>query len=84
MKNYEFWATQALKWGTPALLPLAAVTPAKYFKNYLDPTATHLPVIGSNKEAILFRHVEQFRFADERHLIFAAKRSAPCTRKKEP
>ncbi len=70
VKNYEFWATQALKWGTPAALPLAAVTPAKYFKNYLDPTSTHLPVIGSNKEAKLFRHVEQFRFIDQRAFDF--------------
>jgi endonuclease/exonuclease/phosphatase family metal-dependent hydrolase len=65
VKNYEFWLTQALKWGTPASVPLAALTPVKYFKNYLDPTSTHLPVIGSNTESILFRHVERFRFRDE-------------------
>ena len=57
--------TQALEWGTPASLPLAALTPVNYFRNYLDPTSTHLPVIGANKEAILFRHVERFRFADQ-------------------
>lgn len=65
LKNYEFWVTQALKWGTPAALPLAALTPVKYFKNYLDPTSVHLPVVGSNKESILFRHIERFRFADQ-------------------
>jgi endonuclease/exonuclease/phosphatase family metal-dependent hydrolase len=70
VKNYEFWVTQALKWGTPASLPLAALTPVNYYKNYLDPTATHLPVIGANKEAILFRHVEQFRFVDEKAFDF--------------
>lgn len=64
VKDYEFWVTQALKWGTPASLPLAVLTPVNYFKNYLDPTATHLPVIGSNKEAILFRHLQRFRFTD--------------------
>jgi endonuclease/exonuclease/phosphatase family metal-dependent hydrolase len=64
VKNYEFWATQALKWGTPASLPLAALTPVRYFKNYLDPTSVHLPVIGTNKESGLFRHVERFRFLD--------------------
>jgi hypothetical protein len=57
--------TQALKWGTPAALPLAALTPVNYFRNYLDPTSAHVPVIGSNKEAILFRHIERFRFADK-------------------
>lgn len=70
VKNYEFWITQALKWGTPASLPLAALMPVKYFKNYLDPTSTHLPVIGANKEAILFRHIERFRFVDERAFDF--------------
>ncbi|MGP0076301.1 MAG: endonuclease/exonuclease/phosphatase family protein [Bryobacteraceae bacterium] len=65
LKNYEFWVMQALRWGTPASLPLAALAPVKYFKNHLDPTSTHLPVIGANKEAILFRHIERFRFADQ-------------------
>ena len=70
VKNYEFWVTQALRWGTPASLPLAVLTPVKYFKNYLDPTSTHLPVVGANKEAILFRHVEQFRFVDQHTFDF--------------
>jgi endonuclease/exonuclease/phosphatase family metal-dependent hydrolase len=70
VKNYEFWVMQALKWGTPASLPLAVLTPANYFKNYLDPTATHLPVVGSNKESKLFRRMEQFRFADRRAFDF--------------
>jgi hypothetical protein len=46
------------------------LTPVKYFKNYLDPTSTHLPVIGANKEAVLFRHVEHFRFADQKAFDF--------------
>ena len=70
VKNYEFWVTQALRWGTPASLPLAALMPVKYFKNYLDPTSTHLPIVGNNKEAILFRHVERFRFADQNTFDF--------------
>jgi hypothetical protein len=70
IKNYEFWVTQALKWGTPASLPLAALTPVRYFKNYLDPTSIHLPVVGNNKEAVLFRHVEKFRFADQNAFDF--------------
>ncbi|MGD0298719.1 MAG: endonuclease/exonuclease/phosphatase family protein [Bryobacteraceae bacterium] len=65
VKNYEFWVTQALRWGTPASLPLAVLTPVRYFKNHLDPTSTHLPVVAANKEAILFRHVEKFRFVDQ-------------------
>jgi hypothetical protein len=61
VKNYEFWMTQALKWGTPASLPLLALTPASYFKAYRDPTSIHLPVIGANREAGLFRHIELSR-----------------------
>jgi endonuclease/exonuclease/phosphatase family metal-dependent hydrolase len=68
VKSYEFWVTQTLKWGTPASLPLAVLTPVNYFKNYLDPTSTHIPVIGNNKESILFRHVQRFRFVD--HMAF--------------
>jgi endonuclease/exonuclease/phosphatase family metal-dependent hydrolase len=74
LKDYEFWVTQALKWGTPASLPLAALTPVKYFKNYLDPTSTHLPLVGNNKEAILFRHIERFRFADEKAFDFRGEK----------
>jgi endonuclease/exonuclease/phosphatase family metal-dependent hydrolase len=70
VKNYEFWVTQALRWGTPASLPLAVLTPVKYFKNYRDPTSTHVPFVGNNKEAILFRHVEQFRFVDGKAFDF--------------
>ncbi|HZU26841.1 MAG TPA: endonuclease/exonuclease/phosphatase family protein [Bryobacteraceae bacterium] len=64
VKNYEFWATQALKWATPASLPLLALTPVRYFKNYLDPTSVHLPILAGNSEAGLFRRVERFRFTD--------------------
>ncbi len=70
VKNYEFWVAQALRWGTPASLPLTALAPVNYFRNFLDPTAAHLPIIGSNKEAILFRHVERFRFADRNAFDF--------------
>jgi endonuclease/exonuclease/phosphatase family metal-dependent hydrolase len=70
VKNYEFWVTQALKWGTPASLPLTIITPVKYFKNYLDPTSVHFPVFAANKESILFRHVERFRFADQNAFDF--------------
>ncbi|HEY3823778.1 MAG TPA: endonuclease/exonuclease/phosphatase family protein [Bryobacteraceae bacterium] len=64
VKNYEFWTAQLLKWGTPASLPLLATAPVTYLKSYLDPTSVHMPVIASNKEARMFRHVENFRFED--------------------
>lgn len=70
VKNYEFWATQALKWASPASLPLLTLTPINYFKNYLDPTSAHLPAIGTNREALLFRHVEGFHFEDHKAFDF--------------
>jgi hypothetical protein len=70
VRNYEFWTTQALKWVTPVSWPFLALEPVKYFKNYLDPTSTHLPIIGSNQEALLFRRVERFRFDDQRAFDF--------------
>src|SRR5208283_4225010 len=41
-----------------------------YFRNYLDPTARHVPVIGTNRESILFRRVEKFRFTDSGRFDF--------------
>ena len=70
VKNYEFWVTQGLKWGTPAALPLAALTPVNYFKNYLDPNGNASSRHWRNKEACLFRHVEQFRFVDRKAFDF--------------
>lgn len=64
VKNYEFWVTQALTWGTPASLPLSASTPLNYFRTWRDPTSNHIPIIGVNKESVLFRHIERFRFGD--------------------
>jgi endonuclease/exonuclease/phosphatase family metal-dependent hydrolase len=70
VKSYEFWTSQALKWLTPASLPLLALSPVKYFRNYLDPTAAHVPILLANKEARLFRHIERFRFVDRRAFDF--------------
>lgn len=64
VKNYEFWVMQALNWGTPASVPLAALAPVKYFKNYHDPSSRNIPIFAGNKEAKLFRHAERFRFTD--------------------
>ena len=77
VKSYEFWATQALKWVTPASLPLLVLSPVKYFKNYLDPTSAHVPIFASNKEARLFRHIERFRFVDHNAFDFRGSTRGP-------
>jgi hypothetical protein len=79
VKNYEFWVTQALSWGTPASLPMTVLTPVKHFKNYLDPTSTHVPVVFGNREASLFRHIEKFQFATAGRSTFAESQSGTCT-----
>ena len=60
VKDYRFWAQQALMWGTG----LPSTFALNYFKNYGDPTAPDIRVIGNNKEAALFKDVENFRFDD--------------------
>lgn len=65
VQNHEFWETQAGKWLKPVSLPFLALEPAKYFKNFLDPTSRHIPIVGSNEEAKMFRDIESFRFSDQ-------------------
>jgi hypothetical protein len=47
-------------WGTP----MPSTFALNYFKNFNDPTATDIKIIGNNKEAALFNDVEKFQFAD--------------------
>lgn len=60
VKDYRFWAQQAVMWGTPFPSTFAL----NYFKNFNDPTAVDIKVLGNNKEAALFNALERFRFDD--------------------
>jgi hypothetical protein len=64
LKDYEFWVKQAVNWFTPVSLPSYALVPFKFWRTYRDPTASHIPILGSNQEAALFRDVRKFRFVD--------------------
>lgn len=64
VKNPKFWAGQAVNWFNPVAVPRTILFPANYFKNYLDPTARSVPFMATNREAGLFRTVEDFRFED--------------------
>jgi endonuclease/exonuclease/phosphatase family metal-dependent hydrolase len=64
VRNPRFWAAQALNWFNPVAVPRTVLFPATYFKNYLDPTARSVPLMAPNREAGLFRTVENFRFED--------------------
>ena len=60
LKDYRFWAQQAVMWGTP----LPSTFALNYFKNFNDPSAMDIKVLGNNKEAALFNVLERFRFDD--------------------
>src|SRR5262249_39804375 len=60
----EFWVKQALKWFTPVGLPSYALAPFKFWKNFRDPTATHIPVLAKNPEAGLFQSLRKAKFVD--------------------
>ena len=64
VKNPKFWAGQAIHWFNPVNIPRLLVMPSNYFKNYLDPTAQHVPFLAPNREEGLFSAVERIRFAD--------------------
>ncbi len=64
VRKPRFWAAQALNWFNPVAVPRTVLFPANYFKNYLDPTARSVPLMAANREAGLFRTVENFRFDD--------------------
>jgi endonuclease/exonuclease/phosphatase family metal-dependent hydrolase len=60
VKDYRFWAQQAVRWGTP----MPSTFALNYFKNSNDPTAMDIKVLANNKEAGLFNVVEKFHFDD--------------------
>jgi endonuclease/exonuclease/phosphatase family metal-dependent hydrolase len=61
----EFWATTGLKYATGVGLMYDVVKGGvNFIKNQNDPTASHIPIVGPNPEAGLFRLLELFRFAD--------------------
>ncbi|MBS1826929.1 MAG: endonuclease/exonuclease/phosphatase family protein [Acidobacteria bacterium] len=62
VRNPEFWAGQAITWFSPVAIPKMFSVPGNYFKNYHDPSATHVPFVAPNKEAALFDTMEKFRF----------------------
>lgn len=61
----EFWIHEVLFWfAGPASIPQALMLPTNYFKNYHDPTARDVVLLGRNPESDLFRLLEHFRFRD--------------------
>ncbi|HYO80455.1 MAG TPA: endonuclease/exonuclease/phosphatase family protein, partial [Bryobacteraceae bacterium] len=62
--SLKFWLGMAVRYGSPVTLPQVGLLPANHFKNYLDPSAFHLPLVLPNREDGIFTKVQRFRFAD--------------------
>ena len=63
LSDYQFWVGTLLHF-SPVGLPAYATAPFGFWKNFRDPTAPHIPILGSNPEAALFSRLRRFRFAD--------------------
>jgi endonuclease/exonuclease/phosphatase family metal-dependent hydrolase len=62
VKDYDRWATDAVKWSTGA--PTVLLIPVNMMRNKNDPTGFDVPVVSRKKEAKLFDESNKFRFED--------------------
>lgn len=68
--DYQFWMGQTISWFNPLGIWQHILAPVRYFHNYNDPTAFHLPIVWNNREQPLFKTLERFRFADSGRFDF--------------
>jgi hypothetical protein len=52
--SLKFWLGMTIRYLSPVALPQLGFAPANHFKNYLDPSAFHLPIFLPNRESRLF------------------------------
>lgn len=81
VKDYRFWAGQAIQWFSPVTMPRTLLFPVNYFKNHRDPTAMDIPVLAGNREGKLFDHIRDFRFADRGAFDFRGRAGRTLTEK---
>jgi len=74
VKDYKFWAKQAVSYFHPLGIFKITLFPVKYLHGYNDPTAFHVPILWDNEERPLFRTIEKFRFSDEHAFDFRGLR----------
>lgn len=61
----EFWLSRTIDFLFPTSLVLNTTRAiANVTKNFHNPTAVHVPIVGPNESAELFRIIERFRFDD--------------------
>ena len=66
----RFWIKGGIHWFTPLSVPAIISWPVNFWKNFHDPTAVHIPLIGPNPARRLFKDLRNFQFADGSHLDF--------------
>ena len=74
VKDYQFWVNTLLRF-TPVGAPFYATASFNFWKNFRDPTALHLPIIGNNPEAALFSDLRSFHFDDGASFDFAGNKT---------
>ncbi|HYP14436.1 MAG TPA: hypothetical protein VEQ63_10980, partial [Bryobacteraceae bacterium] len=62
--SLKFWLGLVVRYASPVALPQMGFIPANHFKNSLDPSAFHLPLLLPIREDGLFTNVQRFRFSD--------------------
>jgi len=72
--DYKFWIKQAVSHFHPLGVFQYTLAPVHYFHGYNDPTAFHLGIFWENRERLLFKTVEKFRFADNHAFDFRGER----------
>ena len=68
--DYKFWTKQAVSHFHPLGLYQYALFPVHYLHGYHDPTAFNVPILWENRERLLIKSIEKFRFADGRAFDF--------------
>ena len=75
LKDYRFWARQALFFIVPVPGVGYAFRAANYFKNYHDPTSINVPLLLGNRSRKIFDDLAAFRFLDGGTFDFSGEKS---------
>ncbi len=74
LKNYRFWARQALFLVVPVPGLGYVFRAVNYFKNYHDPTTLDVPLLFGNGSRKVFDDIQSFRFSDGNSFDFSGDR----------
>jgi endonuclease/exonuclease/phosphatase family metal-dependent hydrolase len=75
LKDYRFWARQALFLIVPVPGVGYVFRATNYFKNFHDPTTVDVPLVFGNPSRKVFNEVRDFRFSDGGSFDFSGMKS---------